>query len=432
MTGMSSRRQFLQHTLGASALVSSGLAVPSFLARSAQVLAADSSGKKSGDNVLVVVQLSGGNDGLNTVIPFADPAYNRNRIALRIGREQVLKIDAEIGLHPRMNGFSKLIEANQLAVVQGVGYPNPNRSHFESMDIWHSANPGVAGKDYDPLKATTGSSTGWLGRTLDQARKAAGPRAGQDVPALYLGPNELPLALVARETAVPSFDSLESFKLQTGGGAVSSQTLRGVAATSGGQSPPLTDFIRRSMLTAIDSSEKVQEALRSDRSPVKYPSFGLARKLQNIARLIDAGLKTKIYYVSLDGFDTHANQADAHAALMDELSSSVKAFIDDLSHRGHLDRVLMLSFSEFGRRVRENASAGTDHGAAAPLFLAGGRVKSGPIGKHPSLTDLDGEGDLKFHTDFRQVYATILEQWLGADSAAVLGEKFKHVAMLRA
>ncbi len=257
------------------------------------------------------------------------------------------------------------------------------------------------------------------------------------MPALYLGANELPLALVARETPVPSFDSLESFKLQTGDGAVSSQTLRGVAASGNSassreNSPPLTDFIRRSMLSAIDSSEKVQEALRSDRSPVKYPSFDLARKLQNIARLIDAGLKTKIYYVSLDGFDTHANQSEAHAALMDELSSSVKAFIDDVSHRGHLDRVLMLSFSEFGRRVRENASAGTDHGAAAPLFLAGGRVKSGPIGKHPSLTDLDGEGDLKFHTDFRQVYATILESWLGCDSTAVLGEKFKHVGVLRA
>jgi uncharacterized protein (DUF1501 family) len=434
MNGMSSRRQFLQQTLGASSLVSSGLAVPSFLARSAEVLAADAnkSGKTSGENVLVVVQLSGGNDGLNTVIPYADPAYNRNRIALRIGREQVRKIDDYVGLHPRMEGFSKLIEGNRLAVVQGVGYPNPNRSHFESMDIWHSANPGVASKAYDPLKATTGSSTGWLGRTLDQTRKAAGPRVGQDVPALHLGPNELPLALVARETAVPSFDSLESFRLQSGGGALSPRTLRGVAAISREQSPPLTDFVRRSMLAAIDSSEKVQEALRSDRSPVKYPGFGLARKLQNIARLIDAGLKTKIYYVSLDGFDTHANQADAHAALVDELSSSVKAFIDDLAHRGHLDRVLVLSFSEFGRRVRENASAGTDHGAAAPVFLAGGKVKSGPIGKHPSLTDLDQEGDLKFHADFRQVYATILDQWLRADSAAVLGEKFKHVGVLRA
>ncbi len=439
MTLTTSRRQFLQHALGASALVSSGLVVPSFLARSAQVLAdeASKSGKKSGDNVLVVVQLSGGNDGLNTVIPFADPAYNRNRFTLRIGREQVRKIDDYVGLHPRMEGFSKLVEAGRLAVVQGVGYPNPNRSHFESMDIWHSANPGVAGKDYDPLKATTGSSSGWLGRTLDHERKTAGPLAGRDVPALYLGANELPLALVARETPVPSFDSLESFKLQSGGGAVSAKTLRGVAASGDlasarDGSPPLTDFIRRSMLSAIDSSEKVQEALRSDRSPVKYPSFDLARKLQNIARLIDAGLKTKIYYVSLDGFDTHANQSEAHAALVDELSSSVKAFIDDLSHRGHLDRVLMLSFSEFGRRVRENASAGTDHGAAAPVFVAGGRVVSGPIGKHPSLTDLDGEGDLKFHTDFRQVYATILDSWLTCDSTAVLGEKFKPVALLRA
>jgi len=429
MIGLSSRRQFLQHTLGASALISSGLAVPSFLARSARVLAADGA-KKPGDKALVVVQLSGGNDGLNTVIPYADPLYNRNRIVLRIGRDQVRKIDSHVGFHPRMEGFSKLLEASRLAVVQGVGYPNPNRSHFESMDIWHSANPGVAGKDYDPLKSTTGSANGWLGRMLDHARKSAGPLAGQDVPALYLGPNELPLALVARETAVPSFDSLESFRLQSGGGALSSSTLRGVAAAAPNNAPPLTDFVRRSILAAIDSSEKVQAALREDRSPVKYPGYGLAGKLQNIARLIDAGLKTRIYYVALDGFDTHANQAEAHAGLLDELSSSVKAFIDDVAHRGHLDRVLVLSFSEFGRRIRENASAGTDHGAAAPLFLAGGKVKAGPIGKHPSLSDVDSEGDLKFHTDFRQVYAAILDSWLGCDSAAVLGEKFKHAPIL--
>lgn len=435
MTISPSRRQFLQHTLGTSALISSGVAVPAFLARSAQVLADEkkpAAGKPSGDKVLVVVQLSGGNDGLNTVIPFADPAYNRNRIALRIGRDQVKKVDDQVGFHPRMEGFAKLLEANRLAIVQGVGYPNPNRSHFESMDIWHSANPGVAGKDYDPLKSTTGSSSGWLGRTLDLARKVSGPLAGQDVPALYLGANELPLALVARNTPVPSFDSLDSFRLQTGGGALSSSALRNVAAVSRESAPPLTDFVRRSMLSAIDSSEKVQDALRSDRSPVKYPGFGLARKLQNIARLIDAGLKTKIYYVSLDGFDTHANQADAHAGLVDELASSVKAFVDDLAQRGHLERVLLLSFSEFGRRVRENASAGTDHGAAAPLFLAGSQVKSGAIGKHPSLTDLDQEGDLKFHTDFRQVYATILDSWLGADSAEVLGDRFRYVSMLKA
>jgi uncharacterized protein (DUF1501 family) len=436
----SSRRRFLQTTLGSSALLSSGLAVPTFLARSAWAVADDANrnGQGSQENVLVVVQLSGGNDGLNTVIPYADPAYNKNRILLRIGRGEVLKVDNDVGLHPRMEGFSKLLEANRLAIVQGVGYPNPNRSHFESMDIWHSAQPGAAGQEYDPLKASTRARLGWLGRMLDQQRRTGGQTAAksaqppaQDVPALYLGENELPLALVARETPVPAFDSLESFRLQTAGGAVPSRVLRELSAAERPAAPPLTDFVRRSMLNALDSSEKVQEAIRADKSTVKYPGYGLATKLRNVARLIDAGLKTRIYYVALDGFDTHANQRDAHAGLLDELASSVKAFLDDLAHRGHLDRVLVMSFSEFGRRVRENASSGTDHGAAAPLFLAGGKVRPGLIGKHPSLTALDREGDMQFHTDFRQVYATLLDCWLGCESAAVLGEKFKHVDMLK-
>jgi uncharacterized protein (DUF1501 family) len=424
----SSRRRFLQSTLGASAILSSGLAVPSFLARSARALAKEKnrSGEGSAGNVLVVVQLAGGNDGLNTVIPYADPAYNKNRFILRIGRGEVLKIDDYVGFHPRMEGFAKLLEENRLAVLQGIGYPNPNRSHFESMDIWHSAQPGEAGREYDPLSSSKASRTGWLGRMLDHTRKTE----VQDVPALFLGDNELPLALTARETAVPAFDSLESFRLRGGEGAVPAQVLRELAATTPANDAPLTDFVRRSMLTALDSSEKVQEALRSDRSPVKYPGFDLARKLQNVARLVDAGLKTRIYYVSLDGFDTHASQRDAHAGLVNELAASVKAFCDDLAHRGHLDRVLVMSFSEFGRRLRENASAGTDHGAAAPMFLAGGKVRRGLIGRHPSLTDLDQEGDLKFHTDFRQVYAAILDRWLGCDSAAVLGKKFPSVPVL--
>ena len=414
MTISPSRRRFLQSTVGTSAFVSSGLAVPTFLARTANAIAGDRAPR--GDNVLVVVQLSGGNDGLNTVIPYGDAAYNRNRIALRITRGQVLKIDDYVGLHPRMEGLSELLEEGRLAIVQGIGYPNPNRSHFESMDIWHTA---ARGDDRAP--------TGWLGRYLD---RAVGD-AARDVPALYLGDNELPLALAARDTPVPSFQSLESFRLRTAGGAVPAKALRTLAAVPRGHAPSLTDFVQKSMLNALDASGKVQEAVRADSSSVSYPSFDLARKLQNVARLIDAGLKTRIYYVSLGGFDTHANQLQAHAGLLSELSQSVKAFCDDLSQRGQLDRVLVMSFSEFGRRVKENASAGTDHGAAAPLFLAGGKVRRGLIGAHPSLTNLDRGGDLKFHTDFRQVYATILDRWLGASSEAVLGKKYRAVDVVK-
>lgn len=409
---LATRRRFLQATLGSSTLLSAGLSVPNFLARTAQ--AADKQSGKSQDNVLVVVQLSGGNDGLNTVIPFADDAYGRNRIALRIAESQVLKIDDYIGFHPQMKGFAKLLEDKQLAVVQGVGYPNPDRSHFRSMDIWQSAR-----RDVDD------TSDGWLGRCLERSKI----ESGGDVPALHLGANQLPVALRSRTTAVPSMGSLESFRFRTTDGAVPLAALSQLAEAPRAAETPLLDFLKRSTLNAYASTQQVQHALESEKSAVQYPNHNLARKLQNIAQLIDAGLSTRIYYVSLDGFDTHSTQLGGHAALLRELAESVGAFIADLTGRGHADRVVVMSFSEFGRRVRENGSQGTDHGAAAPLFLAGGKVKSGAIGKHPSLTDLD-EGDLKHHTDFRQVYATLLDQWLKCPSEAVLGKKFEHVSVL--
>lgn len=414
MSYSTTRRSFLRASLGSSALVSLGLHVPAFLARSAQAAAAQ--GNDPTGNVLVVLQLSGGNDGLNTVVPYSDPEYAKNRITLRQQPNQVLKINDEIGLHPQLGGFAGLLEEQRLAIVQGVGYPNPDRSHFRSMDIWHSAQPEVA-KPVD----------GWLGRCQEHFPQSN----GRDVPALHLGDNELPLALVSQTRPIPSVKSLESFRLRTAGGAAPLAALRELAGAPRSAPGSLLDFLQQSTLTAYSSSEQVQESLREDSSPVKYPGFGLAQRLKSVAQLIDAGLGTRIYYVSLDGFDTHANQAQGHAALLNELAESVKAFQADLAHRGHVDRVLTLSFSEFGRRVHENASQGTDHGAAAPLFLIGGRVQSGLIGKQPSLSDLDGEGDLKFHTDFRQVYAAILDRWLGCSSEAVLGGVFEPAAVLR-
>lgn len=408
-----SRRQFLRAALGSSTLLSAGLSVPEFLARSAR--AASRQEHDPTGNVLVVVQLSGGNDGLNTVVPYADDLYGRNRIALGISENQVLKIGDGLGLHPRLEGFSKLLEASRLAIVQGVGYPNPDRSHFRSMDIWHTARPEVQDR-----------TDGWLGRCLD----CSPGEAGGDVPALHLGPNRLPLALASRQTPVPSVDSLESFRLRTGGGALPLASLSKLAESPRPEATELLDFLRRTTLAAYASSEQVQQALNEKEGPVAYPPYGLAQKLKNVAQLVDAGLNTRIYYVSLDGFDTHANQAEAHAALLAELAESVAAFVDDVAQRGHLDRVLLLTFSEFGRRVHENASQGTDHGTAAPLFVAGSRIKSGPFGKHPSLSDLDSEGDLKFHTDFRQVYATLLDHWLGCPSETVLGGRFAPLELV--
>jgi uncharacterized protein (DUF1501 family) len=412
---MPTRRQFLQTTLGSSTLLSMGLTAPAFLARVASAAQNGSSG-----NVLVVVQLSGGNDGLNTVVPYADEAYEKNRIVLRIPKDQVLKVDSHAGLHPQMTGFRKLIEDGRLTIAQGVGYPNPDRSHFRSMDIWHTAKPAVEDK-----------SNGWLGRSLDCSLAGSSSATGGDVPALHLGPSPLPLALLSLKTAVPSIESLESFRLRADGGALPLPSLSKLAEAARPDAPELLEFMRHSTLYAYTSSQEVQEVLKQEKEASGYPGTVLSQKLKQIAQLIDAGLNTRIYYVSHDGFDTHANQLGGHAALLGELSGAVSAFVDDLARRGQLDRVLVLCFSEFGRRVRENASQGTDHGTAAPVFLAGGRVQPGIVGAQPSLTDLDGEGDLRFHTDFRRLYATLLDRWLACPSEAVLGEKFEPLPLLK-
>lgn len=398
------RRRFLQSSLGASALLSASATVPDLVARTA--IAAS---QKSGENILVVVQLSGGNDGLNTVVPYADPLYDKNRIALRIDRASVLKLDDEVGLHPNLKSFAKLAEQGRLAVVQGVGYPNPDRSHFSSMDVWHTA-------ERNPQR----QRDGWLGRTVELTTRAAGAAA----PALHLGGGPLPPALASRTVAIPSVESLDGFKL-AGRRGVDLAELREVAQAERRDGGDMLAFLQRTTLGAYESSERVQAALGLQADAATYPGHRLAQKLKNVARLIDAGLETRIYYVSLDGFDTHANQRQAHANLMTELGESVAAFLADLTERGHIERTTVLMFSEFGRRVKENASAGTDHGAAAPVFLAGGGLRgAGVVGKHPSLEDLDREGDLKFHTDFRSVYAAILESRLGAASRDILGGNY--------
>src|SRR4051812_9267126 len=415
-----SRRAFLKGSAGSAALVALAQGVPQFLlSASAHAAAA------SGETVLVVIQLSGGNDGLNTVIPFADDAYRKGRPSLAVGKEQVRKIDDYVGLHPSMEGFSKLLESGRLGIVQGAGYPNPDRSHFSSMDIWHTARPDLY-KGRGERDGPGHRVTGWIGRCLDAHAPARGGDGHGDMPALHLGSGRLPLALVGEELHVSSVDALEGFKLEDGGDARVRKAMQQAAAAKRDGGDDLVTFLQRGTLAAMDSSRRVQESLGKYKTDVKYPDSALARRLKTVAQLIDAGLSTRVYYLALDGFDTHANQAAAHAGLLAELSGAMSAFVNDLDAHGHGKRVLTMTFSEFGRRVRENASQGTDHGAAAPLFVAGGRVKSGLLGKYPSLTDLD-EGDLKFTTDFRAVYAAVLEQWLGVASEPVLGGRFEPV-----
>jgi uncharacterized protein (DUF1501 family) len=380
----------------------------------ARAAASESAGGK--ETILVVVQLTGGNDGLNTVVPYNHDEYRTARPKLAIPANDILKINDMIGLHPSARGFSELLEAGKLAVVQGVGYPDPNRSHFESMDVWHTCE-----------RKGNPRSTGWLGRFLD----ASVASADVDAPAIHVGPEKQPLALAAEAVRVPSFDTPEAFRLQDGGSPQFHDAVRALANGETGPSDPLLAYLQSSTTSALAASERIAEALRGYQTPINYPESALATRLKTVAQLIDAGLKTRIYYVELDGFDTHSQQAATHAALLKQLSGAVRAFVEDVAHHGHGDRTLVMSFSEFGRRVAENASEGTDHGAAAPMFLAGSRVRAGLVGEHPSLSDLDS-GDLRFHTDFRQVYATLLERWLGWSSSSVLGGEFKSIDMLQA
>jgi uncharacterized protein (DUF1501 family) len=402
------RRDFLKQTLAGSALVSMGAAtVPGFLARSARA-ATEEAG--SNEKILVVVQLLGGNDGLNTVVPHKNDGYARARRALRLPAAQLHKVTDEIGLHPGLGQLARLLEEDRLAVVQGVGYPNPDRSHFRSMEIWETA------------RTETGAlETGWLGRVLD----AHPARPGADLPALTIGPRT-GLALKAKTTEVPSLESLEQYRLKLAGDDAARRAERDaldkVARLDRGDDP-LLGFIRRSTLAAYESSKRLEQ-LAEQKGQSKYPrNYGLARRLELIAQIIKAGFGTRIYYTTLDGFDTHANQLNTHAGLLSELGDSLAAFHADLKAAGQADRVAVMTFSEFGRRVAENASAGTDHGAAAPLFVVGPVAKAGLIGDHPSLDDLD-DGDLKHHTDFRRVYAAMLERWLGLPAAPILGEGF--------
>jgi uncharacterized protein (DUF1501 family) len=412
MNRRSTRRSFLQSALGSSAVISLGASAPAIFQ---QALAGDVGAKET---ILVVVQLTGGNDGLNTVIPVDDPIYQRDRPTLAVAAADGLAIEDGLAFHPAARGLADLLEDDQLAIVQGVGYANPNHSHFESMDIWHTCQR---------KRKDSPRTTGWLGRFLDNAAATTmGDPAG-----IHLGSEKQPLALAAATTRVPSIKSLERFRLQDGGDGGVSRVIGSLARAERDTGDPLLSFIQTSTTAALDASQRVEEARRDYQTPVEYPDHDLGTKLRTVARLIDADLKSRVYYVQLDGFDTHSQQAGAHAALLGRLGGAVSAFVKDVKHHGHGDRVLVMAFSEFGRRVKENASKGTDHGAAAPLFLAGDKVRAGLHGAAVSLNDLQ-EGDLRFHTDFRRVYATVLENWLGVPSEAVLGGEFQPLDVLKA
>jgi len=404
------RRDFLRATVGASTLLSLGPAAPDFLLRS--VMAAPR--RNDGDTVLVVIQLTGGNDGLNTVVPYADDAYARNRPTLRLPAGELHKIDSLLAFHPRMEAFLRLYQDGCLSIVQGVGSANPDQDHDRAMRIWHTADP------HRPAR-----QTGWLGRVADRAWSPTEP----DTAAVFVGPIERPFALNAENVIVPCIRSPEAV------GAKDVSPLRMLPDVESQTDNALLQFLRRSTRIAGTKSERIDAIVKAAGGSTGYPSFGLAGDLRTIAQLIRADIGIRIFFAELGGggiggFDNHANQLGNHCALLHQLAASVGAFMDDLKRDKLLDQVLLMTFSEFGRTVRENGRRGTDHGAAAPLFLAGGGVKGGLRGPPPSLTDLD-HGALRFHTDFRRVYATVLDRWLGFDSQAVLGARFEPLDVLK-
>lgn len=413
------RREFLRLGFGSSMLVACGTTVPGFLAHSAWAAEA-TRGAGSQGRVLVVLELTGGNDGLNTLVPYRDVNYRKYRPKIGIESASVLKIDERIGFHPSLTGFAKLLERRQLAVIQGVGYPNPNRSHFESMATWQSA-----------LLNARADSPGWLVRLLRSRTRTI----DRDAPAIHIGGEMLPQALTGGDYPVPSLSRLEQFRRRLGvpeaaGAKEQRAALDAVAAVERSKPGSLLAFVERSQLLSYTSSDRLQGLASKNAGQTGYPSSGLAQRLRLIALLIKAELATSLYYTALSGFDTHSYQLSGHALLLGELGDALQAFLSDLTKAGHDKRVLVLVFSEFGRRVQENASLGTDHGAAAPMFLMGGGVKAGLLGPSPNLEDLD-DGDLKKAIDFRQVYATVLDEWLNCPSAKVVGGTFERLPLLQ-
>lgn len=379
---MITRRRFLQ----SSSLVALSSTVPLFLARTGRAAGADKD-----KQVLVVVQLDGGNDALNTVVPFADPNYEKLRPKLKIDPARLVKLNDSLGLHYSLKPLDKLLDAGDLAILPGVGYPNPNRSHFESMAVWNTAR-----FDDEELR-----SYGWLGRALDPSAATAFT-IGNAVPTALRGRRSKAIALNRIEEVLPT--DPESARRAVGPEA----------------DDDLLAFVRRQAVEANEAADKLL-SLKVDRGGGNYPGTGLGEKLKLITQLLRADLGTRVFYTRQSGYDTHSGQQFTHANLLSEFARAVAAFFDDLQSARLADRITLLAFSEFGRTIEENGSAGTDHGTAGVVFLAGPAVRGGVAGTMPSLTDLE-DGEPRMTTDFRRVYATVLADWLKlADEEALAG-----------
>ena len=369
------------------------------------------------DPILVVIQLTGGNDYMNTVIPYADGRYHDNRPTVGIPADQVLHIDDQFGFNPALPEIKSLYDAGKVAVINGIGYPTPNRSHFRSMDIWHTCEPEKVGTE------------GWLGRVI----RDLDPRAENVLTGVNFG-RGLPRAMALTGVPVASVAVLETYGVLTGivNEPERSQALDifarmysptvGLGATM--------DYLGQTGLDALKGADILKAAPDMYTSTVEYAETGIARNLQGIAKVLTANLGTRVFYTQQGGYDTHASETDVQPKLLSELSRAVSDFYADLREHDTADNVVMFVFTEFGRRVRDNGS-GTDHGSGGVAFAIGDPVRGGMYSEYPSLAEADlVEGDLAFNTDFRGVYGALVEQWLGLDAQPVVGGNFEQPAFV--
>ncbi len=405
----STRREFF--TLGAKGigLLAFSHYAPSFLVAAAR---AATPAPRQDMPILVIVQLAGGNDGLNTVVPFEDDHYYQLRPGLGVPKNKVLRLDDHLGFNPACAGLHQLAQEGKLAIVQNVGYPNPNRSHFRSTDIWETASD-----------SNEFVSTGFVGRYFDNCCR--GVPANDDPLGLHLT-SEVPGIFAADQDhatfGVPPYGNRRQRSENLG--LLEKLVHQPIPGENGSAS-----YLRHTMMDALVTERKVGDIFNGYQATAAYPQNAFASELRNVAALIAGGLSTRVYFLSLGSFDTHVNQQGRHEQLLATLGDGLAAFQQDLEAHHLADQVMVMTFSEFGRRPMENDGKGTDHGTAAPLFVMGAKVKGGLHGTAPAL-NVDRNQDLTYSIDFRQVYATVIDRWLGGDSAAVLGRKLTPLGFI--
>jgi uncharacterized protein (DUF1501 family) len=420
MPSNTTRRDFLKVGLGALPAISLGGTVPMLVPKLAFADGDTPGTPIPKDNILVVVQLSGGNDGLNTIVPHRHDAYKKARPKLAL-TEGLHALDDELSLNRGMTAFKRMWDEGKLAIVNGCGYPNPNRSHFESMGIWHAA------------ATDGGDGSGWIGHYLDHLVRGTQNKdiANNPLLAVNIG-REMPMAVISPEVTVPSVSRVEDFGLRfddrTGYDKALEREILVELQEMRGSGNPQQEYFARQAADAIVSADEIRSVAGKYRPDANYTG-GLGSRLRLIAQLISGNFGTRVFYCETGGYDTHANQLQQHENLLRGVADNVEAFFKDLQVKGIDNKVTLMCFSEFGRRVEQNASDGTDHGAAGPMFVAGPNVRGGFHGQHPSLDGLE-RGDLAFTTDFRSVYASMLQGWLNADASQVLKGDFTPLPLL--